>query len=98
MQIPDTNFAIPDGALFVAPDGDDGNAGTIDAPFATVAHAVSVAASGAADGEAGRCRVKIAPPSGALAALTDPPCCSATCRTIARPSPEPGRPRAEAPR
>ena len=37
-----------------------------------------------------------APPPGALSARTDPPCCSATCRTIASPSPEPGRPRAEA--
>ncbi len=34
----------------------------------------------------------------AFSALTDPPCCSATWRTIASPSPEPGRPRAVAPR
>jgi len=38
------------------------------------------------------------PPSGGASARTVPPCCSATCRTIARPSPEPGRPRASAPR
>lgn len=38
------------------------------------------------------------PPPGARSALTRPPCWSATCRTIARPSPEPGRPRASAPR
>ncbi len=35
---------------------------------------------------------------GADSALTRPPCCSATWRTIARPRPEPGRPRASAPR
>ncbi len=38
------------------------------------------------------------PPSGAASAYTEPPCCSATWRTIASPSPEPGRPRASAPR
>ncbi len=38
------------------------------------------------------------PPPGARSALTRPPCWSATCRTIASPSPEPGRPRASAPR
>ena len=31
-----------------------------------------------------------APPSGAFSAVTEPPCASATCRTIASPSPEPG--------
>ena len=35
-----------------------------------------------------------APPPFARSATTVPPCDSATCRTIARPSPEPGRPRA----
>ena len=30
------------------------------------------------------------PPPGAGSALIAPPCCAATCRTIARPSPEPG--------
>ena len=33
--------------------------------------------------------VNTAPPSGALCATAWPPCCSATCRTIASPSPEP---------
>ncbi len=44
--IPDTNFPIPDGALFVSPTGDDTNPGTIDAPFQTVTHAISVATPG----------------------------------------------------
>ena len=35
-----------------------------------------------------------APPPGALAAVTQPPCASAACRTIASPRPEPGIPRA----
>ena len=38
------------------------------------------------------------PPPAARSARTRPPCWSATCRTIARPRPEPGRPRASAPR
>lgn len=38
------------------------------------------------------------PPPGARCARTLPPRCSATWRTIARPSPEPGRRRASAPR
>lgn len=38
------------------------------------------------------------PPPGAGSAPIRPPCWSATCRTIAKPSPEPGRPRASAPR
>ena len=37
----------------------------------------------------GRCSVKIAPPSTALATEALPPCCSATWRTIDRPSPLP---------
>ena len=41
-------------------------------------------------------RRSTAPPSGAFQAVTVPPCDSATCRTIASPSPEPGRPRAAA--
>lgn len=45
-----------------------------------------------------RCRRISVPPPGARSASTRPPCCSATCRTIAKPSPEPGRPRASAPR
>lgn len=44
-----------------------------------------------------RSRITVPPPA-ARSALTVPPCCSATCRTIARPSPEPGRPRASTPR
>src|SRR5215207_108017 len=36
-----------------------------------------------------------APPPSALAAETAPPWASATCRTIASPSPDPGKPRAE---
>ena len=43
-------------------------------------------------------RENSAPPLAQLLAATDPPCCSATCLTIARPSPVPGRPRASAPR
>ena len=39
----------------------------------------------------GSSRTNSAPPPGALAAWTLPPCCSATWRTIASPSPEPGR-------
>ena len=38
------------------------------------------------------------PPPGAAAAAMVPPCCSTTWRTIASPRPEPGRPRASAPR
>lgn len=44
-----------------------------------------------------RSRINVPPPL-ARSAPTAPPCCSATCRTIASPSPEPGRPRASAPR
>ena len=47
---------------------------------------------------AGSSSTNSAPPPGALAARTLPPCCSATWRTIASPSPEPGRPREDAPR
>jgi AraC-like DNA-binding protein len=39
-----------------------------------------------------------APPPGVVSTRTEPPCCSTTWRTIARPSPEPGRLRASAPR
>jgi AraC-like DNA-binding protein len=46
----------------------------------------------------GRSRRMSVPPPGAGTAAMLPPCWSATCRTIARPSPEPGRPRASAPR
>ena len=44
-----------------------------------------------------RRRISVPPPP-ARSAHTEPPCCSATCRTIASPRPEPGRPRASAPR
>ena len=43
-------------------------------------------------------QLNTAPPSGALAASTDPPCCTATWRTIASPRPLPWRPRELAPR
>ena len=46
----------------------------------------------------GRRRRISVPPPGAGSAVTPPPCWSATWRTIARPRPEPGRPRASAPR
>jgi AcrR family transcriptional regulator len=49
-------------------------------------------------GEPGSVMTKRAPPSSGPSSRTLPPCASATCRTIARPSPEPGRPRAVAPR
>jgi hypothetical protein len=42
--------------------------------------------------------VKRVPPSSGAAMLTEPPCASATWRTIARPSPEPGSVRAPAAR
>ncbi len=47
VQIPDTSYPIPAGALFVAPGGSDTNAGTQASPFKTVSHALAVAASGA---------------------------------------------------
>ena len=48
--------------------------------------------------DTGRVRRNTAPPPGALSAVTVPPWASATCLTIARPSPEPGKPRAPAAR
>ena len=42
-----------------------------------------------------RRRLMRVPPPSARSALTAPPCASATCRTMARPRPEPGIPRAE---
>jgi hypothetical protein len=45
--IADTAYPIPTGALFVAPNGRDTNAGTQAAPFLTLTHAVAVAPSGA---------------------------------------------------
>lgn len=57
---------------------------------------VSIASpTGSAPGNRNRIAV---PPPAARSAATEPPCCSATWRTIARPRPEPGRPRASAPR
>ncbi len=44
--IPDTNFAIPAGALYVANGGSDSNPGSLAAPFATIHKAVSVAPTG----------------------------------------------------
>jgi AraC family transcriptional regulator of adaptative response / methylphosphotriester-DNA alkyltransferase methyltransferase len=59
----------------------------------------AVAPASAATGSARGSRRRISvPPPGAGSAVTRPPCWSATCRTIARPRPEPGRPRASAPR
>ena len=49
-------------------------------------------------GRGGRESVKRVPPPAAGSAVTVPPCASATCRTIARPRPEPGRVRAAAAR
>lgn len=57
-----------------------------------------VSASGATRSARASERRISAPPPGARSAVTRPPCWSATCRTIASPSPEPGRPRASAPR
>jgi hypothetical protein len=45
--IADTAYPIPAGALFVAPNGRDTNAGTQAAPFLTLTHVVAVAPSGA---------------------------------------------------
>ena len=56
------------------------------------------AGAGSAVGGPGRCSVNTAPPSGALATVALPPCCSVTWRTIARPSPLPWRPRELVPR
>lgn len=41
--IPDTNYPIPAGAIFMATTGDDGNAGTEQAPVATINKAVELA-------------------------------------------------------
>lgn len=42
----DTVYPVPDGALFVAPGGSDGAAGTQDAPLATLGRALEEAAAG----------------------------------------------------
>lgn len=41
-----TNYAVPDGAIFVAPSGSDNASGTEQQPFRTIAHAVSTARTG----------------------------------------------------
>jgi AraC-like DNA-binding protein len=64
-------------------------------PVATPVETASPASTASAPGRSSRISV---PPPGAGSAVTLPPCWSATCRTIASPSPEPGRPRASAPR
>lgn len=46
VTIPDTNYPIPGGSLFVAPTGSDANVGTQAAPFATLGKAVATATSG----------------------------------------------------
>ncbi len=43
----DSAYAIPAGALFVAPNGSDRNPGTLGAPALTIGHAVAVAPNGA---------------------------------------------------
>ncbi|KAI1698078.1 right handed beta helix region domain-containing protein [Ditylenchus destructor] len=45
-KVPDSAFSIPSGAIFVAPNGNDANAGTQAAPLLTPATAVKNAASG----------------------------------------------------
>ena len=71
---------------------------------AAVEPAAGSAVSAPAAGSAGSAsalgsftRIAVPPPGAASAAIV-PPCCSTTWRTIASPSPEPGRPRASAPR
>lgn len=44
--IPDTDYAIPSGAIFMAPDGNDANAGTKAAPVKSIRRAVSLAPEG----------------------------------------------------
>lgn len=45
--ITDTNYAIPNAAIFVAPNGNDNNAGSQGAPLATIAKAIKTAGVGA---------------------------------------------------
>ncbi|KAI1698522.1 right handed beta helix region domain-containing protein [Ditylenchus destructor] len=45
-KVPDSNFPIPSGAIFVAPNGNDANAGTQAAPLLTPAAAVKKAVNG----------------------------------------------------
>jgi hypothetical protein len=44
--IPDTNYSIPSGAIFVATSGSDANPGTQTAPVATLSRALTLATSG----------------------------------------------------
>ena len=71
------------------------SADVVPAATASPPSSSSAPSSGSAPG---RCRRINVPPPAAGSAATLPPCCAATWRTIASPSPEPGRPRASAPR
>ncbi|MCB1257038.1 MAG: right-handed parallel beta-helix repeat-containing protein [Microthrixaceae bacterium] len=44
--IPATNYSIPSGAIFMAPNGNDANAGTKSAPVQSIRRAISLAPSG----------------------------------------------------
>jgi AraC-like DNA-binding protein len=66
------------------------------AAYARAAKPGSTASLGGTTSAPGSSNRMSVPPSAAGSARTVPPCCSATCRTIARPRPEPGRPRASA--
>src|SRR5688500_5717275 len=46
VEVPDSAYAIPSGARYVSPSGNDANAGTAAAPYRTVGKAVSATASG----------------------------------------------------
>ncbi|MDQ1650289.1 MAG: mannuronan 5-epimerase, partial [Frankiaceae bacterium] len=46
LSIPDTSYAVPAGAIVVSPSGNDAAAGTLAAPFRTVAHAVAAVPAG----------------------------------------------------
>jgi parallel beta-helix repeat protein len=43
VRVPDTAYTFPTNAIVVSPLGDDHNAGTLAAPFATIGHALAVA-------------------------------------------------------
>src|SRR4051812_24170353 len=47
VTVPDSDYAYPSDAMFVAPGGNDANAGSLGAPLATVGRAISVATAGA---------------------------------------------------
>jgi parallel beta-helix repeat protein len=44
--VPDTDYPIPDGAVFLAPDGNDAAPGTVDAPVRTLTRAIDAAPDG----------------------------------------------------